>query len=89
MPRRQPVLFEVVPLHTVQRLSSGRGDEGGVWFTRCIEGQEPEIYELWTIADDGICEVHPYAQVQISDDLSGRIFTLSTGTMEIGRASSL
>ena len=57
----QPAYFEVVPLCPIQRLSSGRGGEGGVWFTRCIEGREPEIFEVLTFTDDGICEVHPYA----------------------------
>ena len=70
----QTVCFEVVPPRTVQRLSSGRGGEGDVWFNRCIKGQEPRIYELWTFADDGICKVHPYARVQISDDFIGETF---------------
>ena len=74
MPRRQPVCFELVPMHTVQRLISGRGEKGYVWFTRCIEGQEPDIYELWNFADDGICEVHPYARVQISDNFIRETF---------------
>ena len=71
MHRRQPVFFEVVPTRTVQILSSGRGGEGDVWFTRCIEGRQPKIYEFWTFADDGIREVHPYARVQISNDFIG------------------
>ena len=74
MHRRQPVFFEVVPTRTVQILSSDGGGEGDVWFTRCIEGRKPKIYELWTFADDGIREVHPYARVQISDDFIGETF---------------
>ena len=62
------------PHCTVQRLISGRGGEGGVWFTRCIKGREPEIYELWTFSDDEICEVHPFAWVQIRDDFTGETF---------------
>ena len=72
MPRRQTVCFEGVPTCTVKILSSGRGVEGDVWFTCCIEGQEPEIYELWTLSDDGICKVHPYARVQIINNFIGK-----------------
>ena len=71
----QPACFEVVPSCTVERLSSGRGGEVDVWFTRCIKGREPKIYELLTFAEDGIREVRPYAQVQISDNFIGDIFT--------------
>ena len=74
MARCEPVVFEVFPPRTVQRLSSGRGGDGDVWFTRCIEVQEPEIYELWNFADDRICEVHPFARVQISDDFTRGTF---------------
>ena len=68
MARREPVVFEVFLPRTVQRLSSGRGVKGDVWYTRCIEGQGPEINEIWTFAEDGTREVHPFAWVQISDD---------------------
>ena len=74
MPRCQPICFEVFPLRTVQGLSSGRGGEGDVWFTHCIEGQELEIYKLWTLVDDVICEVHPYAWFQTSDDFIVGVF---------------
>ena len=52
MARREPVVFEVLPPRNVQRLSSGRRDGGNVWYTRCIEGQEPDIYELWNFAEN-------------------------------------
>ena len=42
----QPVCFEVFPPRTVQIIISGRGGEGNVWFTRCIEVWETKIYEL-------------------------------------------
>ena len=74
MARREPVVFEVLSPRTVQRLSSGIGGEGDVWFTRCIKGQEPNIYELWTFSEDGICEVHPFFRVQISDDFTRETF---------------
>ena len=74
MPRHKPVCFEVFPPLTVQRLISGGGVEGNVWFTRCIKGRKPEIYEPWTFADDVIRKVHMFAQVQISDGFIGETF---------------
>ena len=74
MARRKPVAVQVFPLCTIQGLRSGRGGEDGVWFTRCVEGQEPKIYELWTFAEDGTREVHPFSWVQISDNFTGETF---------------
>ena len=71
----QPVCYEVVPPRTVQRLISGRGGEVDVWFTRCIGGWEPEIYEIWTLARDGIREVHCMIGSKSATILSGRLFT--------------
>ena len=72
--RRKPVDVQVFPLCTVQTLRSGRGGKDGVWFTCCVEGRDTEIYELWTFAEDGTREVHPFAQVQISDNFTGETF---------------
>ena len=74
MPRREAVCFGFPPLITVQRLSSVRGGKGDVWFTCCIKGWEPKIYELWTFADEGIREVCAFARDQISDDFIGETF---------------
>ena len=74
MARRKPVSVQVLPLHTVQRLHSGRRGEGKVWFISCIEGREPKIYELWNFAEDGTRKVHPFARVQISDNFTGETF---------------
>ena len=41
MPSCEPVCFEVLTPCTVQRLISGRGGEGNVYFTCCIVVQEP------------------------------------------------
>ena len=73
MPRHKLVCFEA-PHSTVQILISGRGGEVDPWFTRCIEGHKTDIYELWTLSDDVICEVHPYARVQISNNIIGETF---------------
>ena len=65
MARRKPVAVQVFPLHTVQTLRSGRGGEDRVSFSRCVEGQESKIQELWTFAEDGTREVHLLAWIQI------------------------
>ena len=67
----QPGIPEVVPLSPVQALCSGRGGEIKVEYIRCIEVREPEAFELWAFAEDGICKVHPYARVQICDKCLG------------------
>ena len=64
----QPGIPEVVPPRPVQILRSGRGGEVDVMYTCCIEGQEPEVFELWDFSEDGICQVHPYARVPNSDN---------------------
>ena len=74
MARRELVAVQVAPPCTVQVLRSSRGGEEGVWFTRCVEGREPEIYELYTFAKDGTRKVHPFAQIQISDDFTRETF---------------
>ena len=70
----KPVSVQAAPPGTVQSLSSGRGGEDGVWFTRCVEGQEPKIYEFWTFVEDGTREVHPFARIKISDDFTRETF---------------
>ena len=61
MARCEPVAVQVSPLYTVQALRSGRGGKDGVWFTHCVEGRDPKIYELWNFVEDGTREVHPFA----------------------------
>ena len=72
--RRNPVAVQADPPCTVQAIHSGREGKDGVCFTRCIEGQEPEIYEIWNFDEDGTREVHPFTRIQISDDFTGETF---------------
>ena len=71
----QPSISEVVPPHPVHALRSGRGGEFEAAYIRCINGREPRDFELLDFTGDGICEVHPYARVQISNNFVGRLFT--------------
>ena len=70
----QRVISEIFPLRPVQRISNGRGGKVDVMYTRCIEGREPEVFELWDFSEDGIREFHPYSQVQSSNIFLGGTF---------------
>ena len=61
----QPIVPVCSPLQTVQVLCSGRGGKIDVPYIRCINGQVPKAYELLALAEDGLCEVHPYAWVRL------------------------
>ena len=65
----QPGIPEVFPLRPAQALCTGRGGGIDVMYIRCIEGPEPEVFELWDFAEDRIREIHPYIRVQISNNL--------------------
>ena len=70
----QPGIPEVVPPRPVQALHYVRGGEIEVAYICCIEGREPKTFEILDFAEDGIHEVHPYAQVQISEHCFGENF---------------
>ena len=65
---------EVVPPRPVQALHYVRGGEIEVAYICCIEGWDPEAFELWAFAEDRICEVYPFARVQTSDDFTEDTF---------------
>ena len=49
-----------------QPSSSGSRDKYGLEFIRCVGGQEPQIHELWSFAEDIITrEVHPFARIDV------------------------
>ena len=64
----QPVIPLRVPPQPVQALCSGRGGKIDVQYIHCLYGCVPEAYEIWSIAEDGVREVHPYSRVRILDD---------------------
>ena len=60
MPRRDPVGVIRQPFH------SGNGGEYRIEFFRFVDGQEPQIHELWISTKDRInCEVHHFARVYV------------------------
>ena len=63
-----PVIpFRVSP-SPVQALCSGRGGKIDVPYISCLNGPVPEAYELWTLAEDRVLEVHAYTRVELLDD---------------------
>ena len=70
----QPEWTDVILPRTAQAIRSGRGVEIEIAYIRCIDGREPEAFELWDFSEDGIHEVHPFARVQIKDDLTKDTF---------------
>ena len=50
------------PLDPVRVLYFGRDDTiEQVPYIICLNGQVPEMYELWSLNAQGVCEVHPFA----------------------------
>ena len=56
------------PVGSIRQLSnSGKGDEDRPEFIRCVDGQDPQIHEVWTLCEDGITrEVNLTLQVDVS-----------------------
>ena len=77
MPRRKPVGVIREPSR------SGIRSEDGLGFNRCVGGQEPQIHELWSFAEDGVTrKVHLFARIDVND-FSGDCFHTEYAT-EIG-----
>ena len=53
------------PPQPVTVLRSGSADLLKVSCTRCLNGQVPEAFEVWDLAEDGVNEVYPYARVKL------------------------
>ena len=77
------------PPRTIQTLRSVRGGKDGVWFTRCVDRREPELYELWTFAKNGTRKVHLFARILISDDFTGETFHTNFVNAKAGQVAFL
>ena len=62
---------------SIRRISdSGNGGTEGVKFIQFIDGQEPQIHEIWCLSYDGVtCEVHPTAQTDVVTGTVGQLTT--------------
>ena len=70
----QPGWADVILLRTSQAIWSGKGYKIDIAYIRCSDGREPEVFEFWAFAEDGIHEFHPFARVQIRDDFTKDTF---------------
>ena len=61
----QPIIPFRAPPQPVTVTCSGSADVIEVPYIRCLNGQVPEAFELWALADNGVREVHPYSRVKI------------------------
>ena len=53
----QPIIHVRAPPQPVTVLWSGSAAVIEVPYIRCLNGQVPEAFELWALADDGVREV--------------------------------
>ena len=70
----QPGWTKCILLSTAQYLRPGRGGEINIAYIRGIDGREPEDFELWDFSEEIICDVQPFARVQISNDFTKDTF---------------
>ena len=61
----QPIIPVCAPPQLVTVLRSGSADLIEVPYIRCLNRRVPEDFELWALANDGVCEVHPCARVKL------------------------
>ena len=69
MRMRHPIVPGRAPLDPVRVLYSGSDDTiKQVPYILCINGRVPEMYELWNLDAQGVCEVHLFARVRLFND---------------------
>ena len=55
---------------------SGSGGTKGVEFIRCVDGQDPQIHEIWCLGSYGVTrEVHLTAQIDVGAETVGQVLT--------------
>ena len=64
----QTIIPVLAPPQPVTVLRSGSADVIEVPYIRCLNGWMPEAFELWDLADDGVCKVHPCARVKLCSE---------------------
>ena len=70
----QPIIpFRTSP-QPVTVLRSGRGGKINVPYICCLDGPVPNAYELWALAEDGVCGFHLYARFRLLSDFSDDTF---------------
>ena len=70
----QPIIPVRAPSQPVTVLQSDSYDALEVPYIRCLKGHVLEAFEVWALAEDGVCEVHPYAIVKLLSDIKKYTF---------------
>ena len=65
----QPIIPFCAPPLPVTVFCSGSTDVIEVLYIRCLNGKVPEAVERWALADDRVCNVHPYARGKLLSEL--------------------
>ena len=65
-----PIIPVRAPPQPVTVLWSGSADVIEVPYIRCLYGRVPEDFESWSLADNGVREVHLYARVKLHSKFS-------------------
>ena len=63
-----PIIPVRAPSQPVPVLWSGSADVIEVPYIRFLDGRVPKAFELFALADDGVCEVHPYARIKLRSE---------------------
>ena len=74
----QPITPFHAPPQPVTVLWSRSADVIEVPYILCLNGQVPEAFELWALADNGVREFHPYDKVKLLSQFREDTFTLSS-----------
>ena len=61
----QPIIPVRAPPQLIRVLRSVSADVTEVPYIHCLNGRVPEAFELWALADNGVCEVHLYARFKL------------------------
>ena len=70
----QPIIPFCAPPQPDTALRPGSADVIEVPYILCLNVRVPEAFELWSIADDRVREVHPYARVKLFSNFTEDTF---------------
>ena len=69
MRRRRPnVPFHEPPDPILVHYSGSDASIALVTHIFCLHGRVPERYDLWSLNEQGVCKVHPFARIRLLDD---------------------
>ena len=70
----QTIIPARAPPQPVTVLWYGSADVIKVPYIRCLNGRVPEAFEVWALAEVGVCEVHPFARDKFRSEFTEDTF---------------